>query len=316
MLVFGSEMHIVTFVFASLEIVMFFYQLIYYLSRPQDKGRFWYLILLFLLIVYNITGGLFPDPEINIPIITQNIVAYGSGFLMASYFPYYFYKGFNLKRLRFHALYGVPLFLMTPYLIFFVAVYSIKGNLDLSVKYGIIVPFFYSFIVLWAILRAIRLKYTENRGRRNFLEMVAVYCAVIPWASLTVFAYFQVGQLIEVIFTNGGFVIITIVFIFRSIAKAREEYSQLLKLSSTAAKPTTFNENCQLYQLTCREMEIVRLIRQGFKYKAIGENLFISERTVAKHVQNIFEKTGVRNKVELLHKLDLPCSENPSHSLK
>ena len=102
MLVFGTEMHIVTFVFVLLEIVMFFYQLVDYLSRPQDKSRMWYLILLFLLIVYNITGGLFPDPRINIPIVTQNIIAYGSGFLMGAYFPYYFYKGFGLKGLRVH----------------------------------------------------------------------------------------------------------------------------------------------------------------------------------------------------------------------
>ena len=142
MLVLGTEMHIVTFVFAILESVMFFYQFIYYLSRPQDESRLWYLILLFLLIVYNITGGLFPDPKINIPIITQNIIAYGSGFLVASYFPYYFYRGFKLKQLRFHALYGVPLFLIAPYLIFFVIVYSVNGNLDFAIRYGIIVPFF------------------------------------------------------------------------------------------------------------------------------------------------------------------------------
>ena len=314
MLVFGTEMHIVTFVFVLLEIGMFSYQLIYYLSRPQDKSRQWYMILLFLLIVYNITGGLFPDPQINIPIITQNIIAYGSGFLMASYFPYYFYKGFNLKRLRFHALYGVPLFLIAPYLIFFVIIYSINGNLDMAIKNGIIVPFFYTFIVLGAILRAIRLKYTENRGMMNFMEMVAVYCAVLPWACLTVFAYFHVGQLMEVIFTNGGFVSITIIFISKSIAKAKKEYEQLVELNSNSIRPAAFDKNVQLYQLTNREREIVLFMRQGLKYKAIGENLFIAERTVTKHVQNIFEKTGVSNKVELLHKLDLPSSGSISLS--
>lgn len=314
MLVFGTEMHIVTFVFALLEIIMFFYQLIYYLSRPQDESRRWYLVLLFLLIVYNITGGLFPDPNINIPIIMQNILAYGSGFFAAAYFPYYFYKGFNLKKLRFHALYGVPLFLIAPFIIFFVIVYSINGNLDWAIKYGIIVPFFYSFVLLWAILRAIRLKYTENRGQMNFIEMIAVYCALTPWATLTIFAYFHIGQLVEVIFTNGGFVIITIIFISRSIKKARKEYEQLIELHSNATRPGSFDKNIQLYQLTNREVEITLFIRQGLKYKDIGERLYIAERTVTKHVQNIFEKTGVSNKVELLHKLDLPSSENLSLS--
>src|SRR5690606_23192219 len=128
MLVFGTEMHLVTFIFVLLEVLLFFYQFIHYLQRPQDKGRMWYLVLLFLLIVYNITGGLFPDPNLPIPIVTQNIIAYGSGFLMASYFPFYFYKAFDLKLLRFHAIYGVPLFLLLPFFIFFVITYSINHN--------------------------------------------------------------------------------------------------------------------------------------------------------------------------------------------
>ncbi len=296
MRVFGTEMHIVTFVFAVLEIIMFFYQFIYYLSRPQDETRKWYLILLFLLIIYN-------------------IIAYGSGFFAAAYFPYYFYKGFNLKRLRFHALYGVPLFLIAPYVIFFVIVYSINGNLDWAIRYGIIVPFFYSFILLWAILRAIRLKYTEDRGKVNFLEMIAVYCALLPWATLTIFAYFRVGQLAEVIMTNGGFLIITIIFITRSIGKARKEYEQLMELNSGVPRVGVFDENVQLYQLTNREIEIVKFIRQGLKYKEIGDILFIAERTVTKHVQNIFEKTGASNKVDLLRRLDRPASENTHSSL-
>ncbi len=315
MRVFGTEMHIVTFVFAVLEIIMFFYQFIYYLSRPQDETRKWYLILLFLLIIYNITGGLFPDEKIKISIISQNIIAYGSGFFAAAYFPYYFYKGFNLKRLRFHALYGVPLFLIAPYVIFFVIVYSINGNLDWAIRYGIIVPFFYSFILLWAILRAIRLKYTEDRGKVNFLEMIAVYCALLPWATLTIFAYFRVGQLAEVIMTNGGFLIITIIFITRSIGKARKEYEQLMELNSGVPRVGVFDENVQLYQLTNREIEIVKFIRQGLKYKEIGDILFIAERTVTKHVQNIFEKTGASNKVDLLRRLDRPASENTHSSL-
>jgi DNA-binding NarL/FixJ family response regulator len=65
-----------------------------------------------------------------------------------------------------------------------------------------------------------------------------------------------------------------------------------------------FDKNCKLYNLTSREIDIVKLIRQGSKYKNIAETLFISDRTVTKHVQNIFEKVGVSNKAELIHKLE------------
>jgi DNA-binding CsgD family transcriptional regulator len=304
MKVFDSEMLLITCIFALLEVLMFFYQFIHYLSRPQEKQRLYYLILLFLLIVYNVSGGLFPDPKLDLPVVTQNIIAYGSGFLMASYFPYYFYKCFDLKRLRFHAVYGVLLFLLLPYVIFFVFVYSIQRDLGFAIEYGIVVPFFYSLVLLWAILRAIRIKYRNNKSRANFLEVIAVYMAAFPWVFMTVIAYFDLGQLVEVICTNGGFVVITILFISQSVSKARLEYQRLMDLTIGGVQPLLFQENCRLFKLTNREIEIVQLLRQGKKYQAIADKLFISELTVKKHVHNIFQKTDVSNKVELVHKLE------------
>jgi DNA-binding NarL/FixJ family response regulator len=136
------------------------------------------------------------------------------------------------------------------------------------------------------------------------MEMIAVYFAVLPWASMTLLAYFHASQLTEVLFTNGGFIIITLLFISKSITKARTEYQQLVDLTINNIRPSSILEICSRYQLTNREIEIVQLIRQGVRYKTIGEKLFISERTVNKHVQNIFEKCNVSNKVELIRKLE------------
>ena len=64
-----------------------------------------------------------------------------------------------------------------------------------------------------------------------------------------------------------------------------------------------FEENCRLYQLTPREKELIHYIKQGLEYKEIARHLFISEKTVVKHVQNIFEKVKVNNKLQLLNKI-------------
>jgi signal transduction histidine kinase/DNA-binding NarL/FixJ family response regulator len=64
-----------------------------------------------------------------------------------------------------------------------------------------------------------------------------------------------------------------------------------------------FDQNCRLYLLTRRETEISSLIVKGNTYKEIANELFISEKTVTKHIQNIFGKAGVSNKVELINKL-------------
>jgi DNA-binding CsgD family transcriptional regulator len=282
---------------------MFLLQFFYYLFRPQDRNRLWYLILLFLLLLYNITGGLFPDPKINLPVSTQEMMAYGSGFLMASYFPFYFYRAFNLSALRWHALYGVPLFLMLPYLIFFVIIYAINGNLQGALKWGMIIPFIYAIVLLWVMFRAIMEKNRKEKNREQFLEAVALYIAVSPWASLTVFGVVESSQLTEVLCTNSGIIVITILFIYKSVKNARQEHERLLQLGRAHSRDSLFEEMCRFYRLTNREIEVVLLIRQGLTHKAISERLFIAGKTVDNHVQNIYEKTGASSKTSLLHKL-------------
>jgi two-component system, sensor histidine kinase ChiS len=67
---------------------------------------------------------------------------------------------------------------------------------------------------------------------------------------------------------------------------------------------SAFEQNCQRFKLSIREVEISGLIGLGMTYKAIAEKLFLSEKTVNKHAQNIFEKVQVGNKLELMRKLE------------
>jgi DNA-binding CsgD family transcriptional regulator len=265
----------------------------------------WYLILLFLMLFYNITGGLFPDPQINIPVFIQEMTAYGSGFLMASFFPLYFYKAFDLKSLRWHALFGVPLFLMLPYLFFFVIVYSINGNLNVDIKVGMIVPLIYAIVLLWKMFKSIREEYKVNRNKDQYIEEIAMYSAVTPWASLAFFGLVEESQLVEVLFTNTGIIIISILFLGKSIKKEREEYGKLQESVRNGFQKEEFEEQCKFYRLTTREIQIVLLVREGLTYKEISERLFISGKTVDNHVQNIYEKTEVNNKVALILKLHI-----------
>ena len=51
--------------------------------------------------------------------------------------------------------------------------------------------------------------------------------------------------------------------------------------------------------LSPRELEVVKLIAEGFTSEEIAEQLFISKKTVDRHRANILEKLGMRNRVEL-----------------
>lgn len=50
-----------------------------------------------------------------------------------------------------------------------------------------------------------------------------------------------------------------------------------------------------LNQLTDRELEILKLIAEGFSNKEVGDKLFISHRTVDTHRTNIMKKIDVQN---------------------
>jgi DNA-binding NarL/FixJ family response regulator len=56
------------------------------------------------------------------------------------------------------------------------------------------------------------------------------------------------------------------------------------------------------FGLTKREIEILINIFNGLKNAEIAEKLFISEITVKKHLQHIFEKIGVSSRTALIRK--------------
>ncbi len=56
------------------------------------------------------------------------------------------------------------------------------------------------------------------------------------------------------------------------------------------------------YQLTNRELEILEHISKGLTYDQISDRLFISYGTVRKHVENIYRKMKVHNKIEAIEK--------------
>ncbi|MFY7665087.1 response regulator [Flavobacterium sp.] len=54
--------------------------------------------------------------------------------------------------------------------------------------------------------------------------------------------------------------------------------------------------------LTPREIEVLEQLSKGLKYQVIAENLFLSLGTIRKHVENIYTKLQVHNKLEAIQK--------------
>ncbi len=62
------------------------------------------------------------------------------------------------------------------------------------------------------------------------------------------------------------------------------------------------NDEADKFNLSDRELEVLRLVTKGYTYESIAGQLFISTETVKKHISNTFKKLRVRNKVEAINK--------------
>jgi len=88
----------------------------------------------------------------------------------------------------------------------------------------------------------------------------------------------------------------------RTVANGELAFSEDIAqqvLSSMAGQARQEEEPSNLKRLSERERQIAALIARGLKNKDIGRELGISENTVKRHLQSIFNKTGARDRLEL-----------------
>lgn len=69
-------------------------------------------------------------------------------------------------------------------------------------------------------------------------------------------------------------------------------------------EPLVFDDSISKEEisLTNREIEVLEQLSKGLTYNAIAENLFLSLGTIRKHVENIYTKLQVHNKLEAIQK--------------
>ena len=75
------------------------------------------------------------------------------------------------------------------------------------------------------------------------------------------------------------------------------------KTFSAYSKRSNLTQFAEEKGLTKRELEILQLMNNGKNGPDICEQLYISDSTLRKHVHNIYQKLGVKNRVQLLQLL-------------
>jgi DNA-binding NarL/FixJ family response regulator len=62
------------------------------------------------------------------------------------------------------------------------------------------------------------------------------------------------------------------------------------------------HDRSESFNLSKREVQVLEQLSKGLDYKETAENLFISPATVRKHIENIYRKLQVNNKIGAINK--------------
>src|SRR4029079_14869299 len=83
---------------------------------------------------------------------------------------------------------------------------------------------------------------------------------------------------------------------FKAAEVIFEEMGARLDARNTRESQTGSTTRSAPCGLSAREVEVLRLIAAGYANKAIARELFLSEKTVSRHVSNIFAKIGLSSR--------------------
>lgn len=79
-----------------------------------------------------------------------------------------------------------------------------------------------------------------------------------------------------------------------------------LKTLKLLRNPVEFKNESEKEEvkLSAREIDVLEQLSKGLNYNNIAENLFLSPSTVRKHIENIYKKLQVHNKLEAIQKAE------------
>jgi DNA-binding CsgD family transcriptional regulator len=284
-----------------------FFQFMHVLHRPSDRQRRMFLALLGCFLLYGAVHLLIDHDDGHLIDISgarrriDHIVHHVATIGLASSIVWYHHSLVNAvsniaKRARW-ILYGLALMAMA-----LCAALARTGGTEHNLALTCQVPLAivallmgYYLVSAFSHRDAIASK-TRNDGSLSAGVSVGLcFVGLVPVASMLH------AVVLETMLAFAGLFSICVVHLRGSVSEARREYARLQTAGQSMAQ--IVRANCVACQLTAREVQVVERLVTGLPYKVIAAELDISEKTVSRHVGNIFVKVGVTNKTELVHRL-------------
>lgn len=92
--------------------------------------------------------------------------------------------------------------------------------------------------------------------------------------------------------------IIVLVYFYRRYYKGFIPYKEVVAKERSGDEIASILK--EKYKLTGREIDVAKLVQSGKSNPEVAKSLFISENTAKHHLNHIFQKTGAKNRYELI----------------
>jgi len=189
-------------------------------------------------------------------------------------------------------------FVMEGLFLIMVVIAAVNRDLHLERIGSVLMNAYLGFVTLYGILRV---RQVRERGH---------FGVVIPFLYLSCIFYFIVvlQTIFLPLFTSpvlyhhlSFFTAALICFLWGVITLFYLIVKNIRRQTAGSEVPT--DAFVSRFGITPREREIITLLLYGKSNREIGEELFISQRTVEAHVYKIYRKCTVKNKLELVRQI-------------
>jgi len=109
---------------------------------------------------------------------------------------------------------------------------------------------------------------------------------------------------------DRGYVVLPGFYAYLNLFLATSHFRDWEKSDSEGPDPSP--SLLERHGISEREREVLGLLAQGQTYREIADSLCISMATIKSHVSHLYEKTGTRNKVEIINLLYDSKSKRPN----
>lgn len=306
--------HILISIFVLSFTVAFAATFVTYLFYIKHKNRvlkycLYYNMILFshvcIVLLRQYVWNIQPENPSSVLIFVESLF-YVWFFFIFYYFPRFIYSIIeypvsSVKLILLRSISLIPLFLLPLPFIFGSTPQQTYTLIHAGIIY-VLNTILGSMILYLFILVSLHYKKILNPTPKKIVKNILIITAIfLPGVAYDLFIRGKFGPDLVI---NGSFFCAIFIFAWNIMALFFNFKFYTIKIELTVHKEQNIPEAFfQKNQITSREKEIIGYILDEKTSPQISAELFISPRTVDKHIENIYKKMGINNKNELISHL-------------